>query len=796
MLHRSACVTQFNSHRKVELNNLRMQGMLVSQLKTLIHSLTSAPLAGPDIPCLQFLKFIPLILITLSFFGNTEEGISLKKHKNSDVAIEMRVKELLNRMSLEEKVQQLGGMAVRDDNNPFGSSDPNFGTTGNARLGIPPLIMGHGITGVRAGRNPDVKATYFATPIAIGSSWDPILYGRVGTALAKELRAFGQNLNLGPTLNVIRHPLGGRNWESFSEDPYLISQLIVPFVKAQQTHGIISGPKHFVVNNQEKHRFDINNIVDERALREIYLPGFKAAVVDGGALNVMCAYNRINGTQACEHKRLLTDILRNEWGFRGFVLSDFARAMHSTAPSALAGMNVEMHATKFYGKNLVNAVTQKLVAENVIDQLLSQKLFAMFKVGVFDDFHNYPKSIVHSKEHQEIALEVAQKSPVLLKNNVNLLPLNVKKYKSIAVIGPNAKPFPKLGEIDYAFYLQGGGSGRNWYKKEALISPFTGIREVIPKRTKISYAAGVKTSNIRENKKLLLQKNEILIKEASELAATTDLVILIVGLSGFDESEGRDRDSARLPGAQETLIRSVVKKNPNSIVINIAGSYVDMSHWIGSVETLLFVPYSGEKIGRAIGQILVGEINPSGKLPFSYPRSPKDYPADSFYEGEAFSKSGVSNHYAESIYVGYRYFDKIGLDVLYPFGYGLNYSKFHYQNLHVKPLTPSTFSVHFEIENRSSTAGTDVPQLYISHPTSDVDRPVRELKAFKRVHVGPNNKKEVEFQLNRSAFSYFHPEKRRWTVQDGIHKILLGTSSRDIKIEQTITLGDPSKNED
>jgi len=454
---------------------------------------------------------------------------------------------------------------------------------------------------------------------------------------------------------------------------------------------------------------------------------------------------------------------------------------------------VEMHATKFYGKNLVNAVTQKLVAENVIDKLLSQKLFAMFKVGVFDDFHNYPKSIVHSKEHQEIALEVAQKSPVLLKNSVNLLPLNLKKYESIAVIGPNAKPFPNLGKIDYALYLQGGGSGRNWYKKEALISPFAGIKEFMRNGIQVSYAAGVKTSNIRENKQLLSKKNEVLIKEASELAAKTDLVILVVGLSGFDESEGRDRDSARLPGAQETLIRSVVKKNPNSIVINIAGSYVDMSQWIDSVETLLFVPYSGEKIGRAIGQILVGRINPSGKLPFSYPRSPKDYPADSFHEGEAFSKSGESNSYSEGIYVGYRHFDKVGINVLYPFGYGLNYSKFKYGDLRVEPLTPSTFTVNFEIENRSSRAGTDVPQLYISPPTSDVDRPVRELKAFKRVHVGPNDTKEVEFQLPSSAFSYFHPEKLGWIVEDGRYDILIGNSSRDIQIEQTITLGDTSK---
>ncbi len=766
--------------------------MLINKVKTVCHRLTLARGVDSNKLRLQLYKLIPVILIALYSCVNAASDNNGMVHSNTNVAIEIRVKELLEQMSLEEKVQQLGGMAVRDDDNPFGSPDLNFGTSGNARLGIPPLIMGHGITGVRTGRNPYANATYFATPIAIGASWDPVLYSRVGVALAKELRALGQNLNLGPTLNVIRHPLGGRNWESFSEDPYLISQLIVPFVKAQQAHGIISGPKHFVVNNQERHRFDINNSVDERALREIYLPGFKAAVVEGGALNIMCAYNRVNGIQACEHKRLLTDILRDEWGFKGFVLSDFARAMYSTAPSALAGMNVEMHATKFYGKNLVDAVTRNMVSENVINELVSQKLYAMFKVGMFDNLHTFPSSVVHHQRHQNIALEVAQKSAVLLKNKINLLPLDLKKYKSVAVIGPNAKPFPDLGKLDYALYLQGGGSGRNWYKREALISPFNGIKAVIPEGIKVSYAAGVKTSNIKDNEQLLFKENRVLIQEASELAAKTDLVILVVGLSGFDESEGRDRDKAGLPRVQETLIHSVTGENPNSIVINIAGSYVDMNRWIDSVETLLFVPYSGEKIGRAIGEIIVGQINPSGKLPFSYPRSPKDYPTSSFYEGEVFSKNGASNKYDESIYVGYRYFDKMGVDVLYPFGYGLSYSEFTYRNLRVHPLTGSSFLVRFEIENESNVAGTDVAQLYLSHPTSKVDRPVKELKAFKRVHVGSNTKKEVEFELSSDAFSYFHPEKRKWTVEDGHYKILIGNSSRDVKISQIIALGEPS----
>lgn len=736
--------------------------------------------------------FTALLITFIGFAASAAELLhnDLPIYKDSQVDIPARVTDLINRLSLEEKVQQLGGMAAHDEDNPFGSQDPNFGTAGNARLGIPPLIMGHGITGVRAGRNPQVKATYFSTPIAVGATWDPALYGRVGAALAKELRALGQNLNLGPTLNVIRHPLGGRNWESFSEDPYLISRLIVPFVKAQQQHGIIVGPKHFVVNNQESHRFDINNQVDERALREIYLRGFKASVVDGKALNIMCAYNRVNGVQACENKRLLTDILRDEWGFQGFVLSDFARAMHSTVPSALAGMNVEMHATKFYGKNLLAAVTQKGLDEAVIDTLLYQKLFAMFSVGMFDGKHSYPISIVHHDDHQNIALEVAQKSPILLKNNAQILPLDMNKYRSVAVIGPNAKPFPALGDLDYALYLQGGGSGRNWYRADAMISPLAAIKAVIPAEINVGYAAGVTTSNVKADVQALEQENTKLLREAVELASKSDLVILVVGLSGFDESEGRDRDHAGLPGEQEALIQAVLKTNANAIVINIAGAYVDIKQWVDAADTLLFVPYSGEKIGRAIAQVLVGEINPSGKLPFSYPKSVKQYPLGSFYDGDAFSKSQSSNTYSEGIYVGYRYFDQMQSALLFPFGYGLSYSKFKYTNLRVVPATevPSSFVVRFDLENTSAIAGAEVVQLYINDPVPELDRPVKELKAFSRVYVDAHSKIEVELTLNNDAFAYYHPEKRQWTTETGQYKILVGSSSRDIKLERAVLI--------
>ena len=687
------------------------------------------------------------------------------------------IKELISGMTLDEKIAQLGGMGAIK--NEFGDLNVRaFGTKGNSRIRIPDLIMGHGITGVRPGRDTSARATYFCTPFAIASTWDADLYGKVGIAMAKEMRALGQNLNLGPTLNIIRHPLGGRNWECFSEDPYLISRLIVPYVKSMQSNGIISGPKHFMANNQETNRFDINNVVDDRTLNEIYFPAFRAAVEEGGSLNIMASYNRVNGTYMCENKYYLTDILRKKWGFKGFVLSDFSYGVRSTHGSVNAGLNVEMHNTKFYGESLVQAVKNGEIPVERIDELLAEKLYAMFKVGMFDPtYPTYPKSVIHCDEHQQISLEVARKSPILLKNEGNTLPLTGVKIKSIAVIGPNSVNFTSKNDPNYASYLQGGGSGRCYYFYDAIVSPLEGIKRHAGEKHMVSYAGGCMAPNATDT-----TGNEALLHEALSIASTADVVILVAGLSGFNETEGKDRKNAFLPESQIRLIEEITKVNSNIVLVMIAGSYIEFGKWIDRIPAVLFCPYSGEKIGNGIGEILFGKYCPEGKLPFSYPFRAKDYPASSLFSGKEFSSEPVSNVYSEGIYVGYRYFAKQNIDVRYPFGYGLSYTNFEYTDLTIpNTFTSDSIQIFMHIRNAGKFKGTEIVQLYISENRPLTDRPVKELKGFTKISLDRGENKTIRFVMKKSDFSCYDPELHAFKVNPGFYTISIGSSSEDIK---------------
>ncbi|WP_299668705.1 glycoside hydrolase family 3 C-terminal domain-containing protein [uncultured Polaribacter sp.] len=716
-------------------------------------------------------------------------------YKDTSLSPEIRTEDVLSRMTLEEKVTQLSGLGKGQGE--FGNSNVGiFGTPGNERLGIPKLVMGHGITGVRSGRDTTVNSTYMMTPIGIAASWDTELYERAATAVAKEMVALNQNLNLGTTLNIIRHPLGGRNWESFSEDPYLTSRFGVTYVKAMQANGIICGPKHFVANNQERHRFDINNVVDERTLREIYLPGFKAAVMEGGALNIMGAYNRLNGTYMCENKWLLTDILRKEWGFKGFVLSDFANGVQSTVPSALAGLNVEMHGTKYYGDKLIAAIKNGELDESVVDQLLREKLWVMFSMGVFDKKWKQPKSIVHSDAHKKIALDVARKAAVLLKNDDAILPLNQSKIKKLAVIGPNAK---RTSDHPTYYYMQGGGSGRTYHFKNAINNPVDEIKS-IAKNTKVIYALGCTVSNksretgdkkkLEDQQKIKADKEQDkkLIYDAVQLAKHVDAVVLVVGLHGGLETEGWDREHPYLPGSQVELIKQVSKVNPNTVVVLTGGSFIDVSEWIDDVKGVLYHFYCGEKIGQAMAEILFGDVNPSGKLPVSFPKSIEQYPEGSILiHPIGYSKSNISNIYSEGIFVGYRYFDKAQEDMRFPFGYGLSYTTFDYSQLEVKKIN-NTFKVTVTITNLGHIDGDEVVQLYVNDQKSSIERPVRELKGFARVSLKAGESKKVAFTLKEDAFAFWSPNTKQWTVESGEFIIEVGANSRDIKLSKTIKI--------
>lgn len=719
--------------------------------------------------------------IILTFLSIT---ICCGQQKMKEENYHKRIEEIVSKMTIEEKIEQLSGMGRT--NNEFG--DPNvltFGTKGNKRVGIPDLIMGHGITGVRSGRDASTHSTYFCSPIAIACSWDTDLYYRVGTAIAKEMRALGQNLSLGPPVNIIRHPFGGRNWEFFSEDPYLTSRMIVPFVKAMQSNGIICGPKHFMANNQELNRFDINNVIDERTLNEIYLPAFKAAVKEGGALNIMASYNRVNGTFMCENKYFLTDILRNKWGFKGFVLSDFGQGVRSTFGAINAGLNVEMFNKKYYGESLIQAVKNGEIAEKRIDELLGEKLYAMMKIGMFDkDYPTFSKSIVHSEENQNIALEVARKSPVLLKNEAQTLPLNISEIKTVAVIGPNAKNFMKKGNPNYADYLQGGGSGRVYYYPDAILTPYNEIKKIVGSKVNVLYAQGCNAPNTNDT-----TGNINLLKEALSIASKVDKVILVMGLSGANESEGKDKITAGLPNEQKLLIEQILKTNPNVILTLVAGSYIEMESWYKQVSAILFCPYAGERMAEGIAEILFGKYSPEGKLAISYPFSAKDYPVESLYKGKGFSVGGNPNIYSEGIYVGYRYFEKQKVNVQYPFGYGLSYSTFNFSNLQMPDvLKEDSLQVSFTLNNTGKYVASEVVQLYINPQNPKVDRPVKELKGFAKVSLKPGQSQVIKLTLGKDCFAYYDVISHNWKTDPGKYMIMIGASSADIQLRKEIIL--------
>lgn len=738
-----------------------------------------------------FLKYTLLGLI-LSSLLNLSCKDKVSKQKIDQFARSNQFADsLISKLNLEEKVSLLHGMGGGDSE--FGDLDiPFFGIGGNKQHNIPPLYMGHAITGVRSGRDTTKHATYFKSPIAMGCSWDVDLYAEVGVAIAKEMRALGQDLNVGPTMNIIRHPLGGRNWESYSEDPYLTSRLAVSYVKALQSNGIICGPKHFVANNQETNRFDINNEIDERTLREIYLPAFKASVIEGGALNIMGAFNRVNGSYMCHNKYLLDDVLRGEWGFNGFTFSDFSRGIKDTKEAVDARMNVEMHRPKFYGEPLVKEVKAGNIKEQRIDTLLKDVLRVMHHMNVFTRDRYENQNIIHSAEHIQLSRKVARSSPVLLKNEEKLLPLNTEKITSVAVIGPNAKRFPSINEkhINYANYLQGSGSGRSFYYHNTVVEPYTGFVNAVDKDVTISYAQGCRTPDFFSSDSEHIiddDKESELIAEAVTIAKKAEIAIVYVGLSGFNEIEGWDRVTANLPGQQEKLIREVSKVNPNTIVVLISGGYVNVAPWVNDVKALLYVPYSGEQIGNGIADIITGKVTPSGKLPFTWPFSVDDYPKSSLFTGGPYSEEKISNVYSDGIFVGYRWFDNKKIDVLYPFGYGLSYTQFNYSDLNI--LT-STFPIKVEVNvtNSGYVEGAEIVQLYISDPESDIEKAVKELKAFDKIQLKPGESKKVVFELNDQSFSHYDVNQKEWVIDKGEFLIKVGTSSRDIKLIKSVEL--------
>lgn len=653
----------------------------------------------------------------------------------TDRKLEERVDDLLKHLTIEEKFSLCAGGSL-------------WSTKAVKRLGIKKLKMTDGPHGVGALGSLFRKCTYFPTSICRASTWNLDLSERFGAALAKEVRSVGCNVVLAPGVNIIRTPLCGRTFEYQSEDPYLNSKMAVAVVRGIQSQRVAACVKHFACNNQETNRRKISVEVGERALREIYLPAFEAAVKEADTWSVMASYNKVNGTYSCENRNLLVERLRDEWGFKGFVVSDWFAASNtkSTESCVNGGLSLEMpgKGSRYNEKALRKAFEAGKFSIDALDRNLRGLLRAMFLVGLFEEEHALPKGIRNTKEHQMLARKIAEEGIVLLKNECEVLPFKIGELKRIAVLGPNMDK------------KTGFGGGSSMVRPLYEITPLKGLEERC--RGKVS-----------------------IVDEPSE----ADVAIFFAGfthnfLKGIDY-EGKDRKSLDLPEEQIESINETVKENPKTVVVLVNGSPVTMVGWIEKVPAVVEAWYAGLEAGRAIAAVLFGDVNPSGKLPVTFPRKLSDSPA---HASERTFPGNEKVHYEEGIFVGYRHFDARGIKPLFPFGHGLSYSMFLYENLRIGKVSgDGTFEVSFEITNVGSRAGSEVAQLYVQDVEASVERPPKELRGFEKIHLEPGQRAKVTLSLGKMDLSFWDERNGQWKAEKGIFKILVGSSSRDIRLE-------------
>jgi beta-glucosidase len=654
-------------------------------------------------------------------------------------SLEQRAASLLEALTVDEKLSMCAGQ--------------NFWQTREIpRLGLKAFKMTDGPRGV-AFHSSWRRCTAFPSGIAQAASWDTDLMARFGEALAREAKSVGAQCILAPAINITRTPLNGRTFEYLSEDPLLNSRLTVSMVKAVQEQGVAACVKHFAVNNQEHNRIRVSSEVSERALQEIYLPAFKAAVEESDAWSIMAAYNSVNGVAACESEDLLQRRLRGEYGFRGFVVSDWFAVRRTSSPEACvkAGLNLEMpgKGSRYRHKNIRRSFEQGNFTEGQLDENLKGLLRVMVLTGHLDPHTNTGQR--NTAEHQNLALEMAEAGITLLKNDSKLLPLDPDKTRKIAVLGPKLKKRNCLP-------LWGGSAGV-WPPYE--ITPQVGLN--------------------RENKGRF---------EWVKSPADADAVLLFVGLShrpGRD-SEGIDRKHMDLPQTQLDLIRDTVAANPNTIVVLINGSPITMP-WIEEIPAVLETWYPGMEGGTAIARTVFGDSNPSGKLPLSFPRRLEDSPAHKSPRSYPGTREVV--HYDEDILVGYRHFDRNGLSPLFPFGHGLSYTEFDYTDLQLstESLGPEeTLTITMTLSNTGAVPGAEVVQLYIEDLQAEDDRPPQALKGFEKAHLAAGQSKIISFRLSTSELPIFCNRTNLWRLREGAYRVRLGSSSRDIRLEQSFVV--------
>ncbi len=745
------------------------------------------------------IKIMGYILLTLLFvaaimlyniYDYTEHSVEFDKTKfakvTTDEQLDQLTHSLIKQMSLDEKIQQLYGRPLSDamilviNSAVFGRTPPVYGG-GNERLNIPPYAFSDGPRGVRANKErtagDKLGVTSFPVSMARGASWDIELESQIYDVIGKEMRASGINYTGTPTINLLRHPGWGRAQEVYSEDPWLMGEFGLAAVNALQHHNVMSCAKHFALNSIENSRFVVDVEVDERTLREVYLPHFKKVVQEGNVASLMASYNKVLGEYAGQNKYLLTDILRDEWGFKGFVSSDWFFGTYDGIASIQAGLNVEMPYQKVYQQDTIEqGIADGAITEAQIDKLVFDTLRTQLKFGLAQDPMAYPDSIIATPESIELTRIAAEKSMVLLKNGYDnsapVLPFAKTKQQQIAVIG-------RLADMENL-----GDTGSSKTTEPYVVTPYEGIRDY--------------------NKKL---GNKVVLDDASDisaskkLAAASDQVIVVVGYTHVEEGEfllaseeankaaklgkrtgpktnGGDRETLKLNPEDEALIKALAKTNDNLVVVYVGGSGIDLSAWDSQVPAILFSWYSGMEGGNALANVLYGDVNPSGKLPFSIAKQESDYPYFTPY----------TEKITYGYYHGYTLFDKENIEPAYPFGFGLSYSQYDYSDLVVNTpeLTESdTLNVSVTVTNNGQVAGEEVVQLYLGFDNSGVDRPVKLLRAFDKVHLEAGESKTIDLAVKAKDMAWYNPEAKAWQVEKMTYQVYVGGSSaqQDLLVE-------------
>jgi beta-glucosidase len=711
------------------------------------------------------MKLTPYLLCAAALLCTLNTTTAQTK-KTDDTSV--KIEALLKKLTLQEKVAMLHANGV-------------FTSAGVKRLGIPEMVTDDGPLGVRedvkegwgSANSTTDSATFFPNGSALAATWNPALAYRFGHDMGEEARARNKTIMLAPAFNITRTPLNGRTYEYYSEDPFLNARLAVQSVKGIQSQHVAACVKHYAVNNQEIERGTLDVSVDERALREIYLPAFKASIEEGNAWTIMSAYNKVRGDWCSENDYLLNKILKGEWKFKGLVMSDWG-GTHSTVKAANTGLDLEMgsrppYNTYFFADPLLAAVKAGKVSVKVIDDKVRRILWVMYQTSLSKDL---PKGSINTAAHSKTVYDIASESIVLLKNEKHLLPLNTASIKRVAVIGDNAT---------HTFHLGGFGAG---VKARYEITNLAGLQNRMGKDIQITFSqgySGVYKTSLKNVNGPSSGADAALVQQAVATAKAAELAILFIGGNRDYESEGRDRADLTLPFGEQVLVDAVTAANPNTIIVVVGGAPYDLGKIKKNNHTIVWSWYNGSENGNALADVLTGKVNPSGKMPFTFPASLSESPAHAL---NAYPGKGLKVDYKEGILVGYRWFDTKNIEPLYSFGYGLSYTDFDYADLHTDKSNykaADLITATLKLKNTGKYGGKETVQLYISKTGgSKVSRAEKELKAFRKVWVVPGQTVDVSLRIPVKDLAYYDVSTKKWVVEPGEYELLAGTSSRSI----------------